>query len=357
MKQRAKELDFLRGIAILLVMLRHSNLSALTTQVGWIGVDLFFVLSGFLVSGILFSEYKKNGTIKPLHFLIRRGFKIYPLFFVVLFLHVFYFLWKDIPLYGNMILPEIFFYQNYVPGIMGISWSLAIEEHFYFSLSIALFIVSIKKKMAKVSMIPLACGIIAVICLVLRIIVNIQVKPFDPYIHFFPTHLRIDSLAFGVLISWFYHFTRDWLYITVHKLRYFSLVALPLLFCPVFVWQPESTIITTWGFTFLYLGFGIILALMTVYSEKIKSWLKRLHLLLFFNTIAWVGVYSYSIYLVHLKAGPILSNLFTENIFAQAPHLLVVTLFLFFNILSGYILSLIIEQPFLRFRDKYFPRK
>ncbi|MBK8952142.1 MAG: acyltransferase [Chitinophagaceae bacterium] len=60
MKERLKVLDFLRGIAILLVMFRHAKVSTITTRMGWIGVDLFFVLSGFLVSGLLFSEYKKD---------------------------------------------------------------------------------------------------------------------------------------------------------------------------------------------------------------------------------------------------------------------------------------------------------
>lgn len=53
---------------------------------GWSGVDLFFVLSGFLVSGLLLNEFKKSRTIQPGRFLIRRGFKIYPGFAVFLLL-------------------------------------------------------------------------------------------------------------------------------------------------------------------------------------------------------------------------------------------------------------------------------
>jgi peptidoglycan/LPS O-acetylase OafA/YrhL len=77
-----REIDFLRGIAILLVLLRHQYLFTFTSRMGWIGVDLFFVLSGFLVSGLLFKEYVKFGDIKPKLFLIRRGFKIYPIYFL-----------------------------------------------------------------------------------------------------------------------------------------------------------------------------------------------------------------------------------------------------------------------------------
>src|SRR4051812_10077352 len=79
---RLRELDFLRGVAIILVLLRHIPLFDSTMRMGWIGVDLFFVLSGFLVSGLLFKEYLKFGDIRPKLFLIRRGFKIYPVYFI-----------------------------------------------------------------------------------------------------------------------------------------------------------------------------------------------------------------------------------------------------------------------------------
>ena len=100
-------LDVIRGIAILMVVLSH--LALVDKQVvtagffkyiqlffsvikigGWSGVDLFFVLSGFLISGLLFKEYKQTGTIKMKTFLIRRGFKVYPGFVLfILFSFVF----------------------------------------------------------------------------------------------------------------------------------------------------------------------------------------------------------------------------------------------------------------------------
>jgi peptidoglycan/LPS O-acetylase OafA/YrhL len=71
--KRLREIDFLRGVAIILVLLRHKFLFPFTKNMGWIGVDLFFVISGFLVSGLLFKEYQKSGSIQPKRFLIRRG--------------------------------------------------------------------------------------------------------------------------------------------------------------------------------------------------------------------------------------------------------------------------------------------
>ena len=64
-----------------MVILVHSGESRFFSRVGWTGVDLFFVLSGFLISGLLFSEYKKRHAIDFKRFFIRRGLKIYPAFY------------------------------------------------------------------------------------------------------------------------------------------------------------------------------------------------------------------------------------------------------------------------------------
>src|SRR6266850_4949691 len=72
---RNKRLDVLRGMAIVLVLLVHGNIRSHLSNAGWVGVDLFFVLSGFLISGLLFDEYKRRGSISFKRFFIRRGSK------------------------------------------------------------------------------------------------------------------------------------------------------------------------------------------------------------------------------------------------------------------------------------------
>src|SRR5215831_18752084 len=81
---RNAQLDALRAIAVLLVLGRHLPFFPLWIRVGWTGVDLFFVLSGFLISGLLFREYKATGGIRIGRFLVRRGFKIYPAYYLFL---------------------------------------------------------------------------------------------------------------------------------------------------------------------------------------------------------------------------------------------------------------------------------
>src|SRR5262245_50090618 len=93
--KRLPQLDILRSFAIFLVLLRHlpevpdglgthwSAAYSISNSVGWIGVDLFFVLSGFLISGLLFREYNLTGKVDLLRFYIRRGYKIYPGFYIL----------------------------------------------------------------------------------------------------------------------------------------------------------------------------------------------------------------------------------------------------------------------------------
>ncbi|MBA3859957.1 MAG: acyltransferase, partial [Cyanobacteria bacterium PR.3.49] len=93
---RNLQLDLLRALAIILVLGRHMSQTPQDMpdffkmffeawrSIGWMGVDLFFVLSGFLISGLIIREFEKHGDFNGLHFLIRRGFKIYPSYYLFL---------------------------------------------------------------------------------------------------------------------------------------------------------------------------------------------------------------------------------------------------------------------------------
>src|SRR5262245_6491508 len=140
---RSKSLDLLRAVAVLLVLGRHMDVCPKETnlffhyvtyylsQGGWIGVDLFFVLSGFLVSGLLFKEYKRYSTVSIKNFLIRRGLKIYPAFYFLILCTILISLKWHVHFTISSCLGELFFLQNYLGALWAHTWSLAIEEHFY----------------------------------------------------------------------------------------------------------------------------------------------------------------------------------------------------------------------------------
>jgi len=169
---RSRQLDFLRCLAVTLVIGRHYDILALWHRVGWTGVDLFFVLSGFLISGLLFGEYRSHGRIRVGRFLIRRGFKIYPAFYVFIAwsLGCYALLGKSIP-WGKFV-AETVFVQNYLPGVWTHTWSLAVEEHFYFALPLVLLaLVRIGRNAADpFRSIPWIYAAVAAVCFVLRMI-------------------------------------------------------------------------------------------------------------------------------------------------------------------------------------------
>jgi len=142
-----KSLDGVRALAILLVMAFHAGLIGF----GWMGVQLFFVLSGFLITGILWKEKAKGGTVgrKLKKFWVRRSLRIFPLYFGYLaFLGIAYLL-TGFPDYYEKYIPYLatysFNFTRLLPGWEGNPlfthlWSLSIEEQFYLLFPLLVFL-------------------------------------------------------------------------------------------------------------------------------------------------------------------------------------------------------------------------
>src|SRR5215467_8083941 len=83
-RHRTLELDILRGFAVLMVMGAHVQAYPIWSSIGGFGVDLFYVLSGFLISNLLFREYLETGTVRLARFWVRRALKLYPSFYLMM---------------------------------------------------------------------------------------------------------------------------------------------------------------------------------------------------------------------------------------------------------------------------------
>jgi peptidoglycan/LPS O-acetylase OafA/YrhL len=339
--KRLPELDFLRGIAVLLVLFAHLWAGSDELQrIGWIGVDLFFVLSGFLVAGLLFHEQKKHGKVRRFRFLVRRGFKIYPMFYASILLTLAYSAFvglrefngnykSDLVYLGS----EIFFLQNYIVFIWPHHWSLAVEEHFYALLALTFPLLT--KWMRYV---PL----LFVVCLVLRI-----VEIDDPR-SFFYTHLRLDSLLMGVYMAYAHSKGKLEPFYRRNRRLMLPCLCLPL----IFLFIPSFTYFTqTIGFIILYISFACWLMVYLFGRRKIL-----------WSPISTIGFYSYGIYLFHMYlarfvvAGwdytyPEGARVFTWWTMASF------TVYFFGSILLGITMSFLIERPFLALREKLVPRQ
>jgi peptidoglycan/LPS O-acetylase OafA/YrhL len=146
--KKIPQLDAVRGVAVLLVLLHNTGGSpslhlGIIARNGWMGVDLFFVLSGFLITGILLDTKGSDGYFK--NFYARRCLRIWPLYYSALL-----FMFVVVPVLRPSEAPTLFaarsapwwayplFLQNFlvpVPtaatGLLAVTWSLAVEEQFY----------------------------------------------------------------------------------------------------------------------------------------------------------------------------------------------------------------------------------
>lgn len=345
--RREIELDFLRGIAILVVLDFHfaprleylGRASVLfyplqwigIPHFGWAGVDIFFVLSGFLVGGLLIKERLTHGRIAPGRFLIRRAFKIWPQYYfflaVIVALHPHWFG----TLRGNLL--NI---QNYTGTPLEHTWSLAVEEHFYLLLIVILVLAVATHLRTRTLSIVLA--IMAAAVTVHRVI-SIYRGNQGLYL----THMRIDALLFGVLLALAYH----------HRPELFTRLQRPRWLLPL---VPAVAILSTHFQSPLAVSLGIFAADLSGVALLLLCYRHCPHKGPVYRFVAWIGLYSYGIYLWHESVlGP------TSKIAAHLPHT-AGAVFLsiapwIFAIGLGVLTTNLIESPSLRLRDRLFPRR
>lgn len=326
-------------------------------SIGWTGVDLFFVLSGFLIGGLLFKEYQQRGHLDVGRFLIRRGFKIWPGYFAFL---AYLFVSSRIGIQHDVtsLAPSLLHLQNYLGTPRVHTWSLAVEEHFYLGLPLLLVgLFALQRRLRNHSLVPVACvaGIIA--CVATRILTNIH-RPFSQWTHVYPTHIRIDGLLFGVLLAYMAHFhpaRLQWIPKWRAPLILLGLVPMMCMaFMPishVFVW--------TIGFTLLSLGFGALL-LALVLEPSPDTFVGRAMATSVSRLVAGVGFYSFSIYLWHIDLGlkpagmlvrPLMGRIFPAGFQWPVSVLVGVPVACGMGILMGRL----IEWPALALRDRLFP--
>jgi len=311
--QRIVALDGVRGLAILLVMLYHyavplrqkyadisilDRLVANVFQSGWIGVDLFFVLSGFLITGILYDTYNNKHFFK--NFYIRRTLRIFPLYYAVLFIFLIIFpLVSDTTalMVSDMKENEVW-YWTYLLNIRiailggftdvqaGYMWSLAVEEQFYL---IWPFIVFLFK-----DRLVIICILLIGLFALFRYYLTLQGIPSTSLYVITFTHL--DGLLMGSLLAVFLRTNRK-----INLNNYFTYLAYTsvLVVVSIFVINGQfyfsDTLVSTFGFFFISVFFTY-LVFNVVTSTDDNSLLTKCFTS---RTLLILGKYSYALYLFH----------------------------------------------------------
>jgi peptidoglycan/LPS O-acetylase OafA/YrhL len=318
--------------------------------VGWSGVDLFFVLSGFLVSGLLFHEHDKTGTLRIKRFLIRRAFKIVPAFYFLLLVTFIVNLTTGGDLKAVQFLRDILFIQNYGLGTWGHGWTLAIEVHFYILLALLLHLLARHSRRGTkwLSTLPWILGAVLVACFLARLVNSLLYNSGHLYninneLH--PSHLHLDVLAAGVLLRYLYNYHFESLAI-FKRMRICWTVLGALLVTPsVLIYFPHPALVSALIPTCDYLGYGLILFQATQLPFPAAGplyWLVK--------PFDYFGKHSYSIYLWHL---PVEFWLVYGRFAHHGPTFVLV--FLVTCLAVGTFFSEILEMPILRLRDWLFP--
>ncbi|HEX8927066.1 MAG TPA: acyltransferase [Terriglobales bacterium] len=326
---RIPELDGLRGLAILLVLffhvgiLRAASSGALLDPLitfGWSGVDLFFVLSGFLIGGILLDNRDSERYFAP--FYARRFFRILPIYTAVVGLY--WLVWCIAPLRHDLLvhagepmpLPWYLSFTNNIwmavhnnmDMFLSPSWSLAIEEQFYLTLPLVIRLVP-RRSLRKVLIYALLCvaGARFVACH-FELVTQIQAYVLPWF--------RIDALLIGVLCALFVRWERGRMWLQQHG----CLLAIPAtlalsaiwifnLSLPSDIFHPGKPIMT-YGLTLVAIGYASLLLLALARPQwALGSFLRA-------RPLRFLGRVSYFVYLVHwgaLKSTSVLMHELAPN--------------------------------------------
>jgi len=290
------QFDGLRGLAILSVLIGHSGFLEALPHAGMLeytrfGVDLFFVLSGFLITGILTDSKGSQHYFR--NFYARRALRIWPLYYLVLFVA-----FVVAPLFAPSMRPTavsvwpafVFYVQNIVfayrstyPFGLGATWSLAVEEQFYLTWPVLVFLLK-KRTLAIVSV------LLVVMSLSLRLFFHVHGAPVG-FVHFF-TLSRLDSIAFGSLAAlWLRSPSCTLVRWRTHAYQFLGFGVAGTILARVLMHRNSSTV----GYTFLAFAFTGLLGI-SLASDPRSSLLGRS---LSAGWLRYIGRISYGIYLLH----------------------------------------------------------
>jgi peptidoglycan/LPS O-acetylase OafA/YrhL len=291
-------LDGIRTIAFLIVFLSHAGASHVIP--GGFGVTVFFFLSGYLITTLLRREYEKNQFINLKHFYLRRIVRIWPGFYLVLFigsiLTLIGVLEGELKVRG--VLSQVLHYYNYYATFVGdyaiapgtnVYWSLAVEEHFY-CLFPFLYISLLKRGVSPKRQMLIFWGICLAI-LLWRCVLVFGMGAEEGRIHNL-SDTRIDSMLFGCALAVHGNPVLDPPYGSDRLWKYFVLPGgITLLLLSFLFRYPEYEL------TLRYTIQGIALYGLFIAAIRFPDW--GVFQILNWSWMRFIGLLSYSLYLVH----------------------------------------------------------
>jgi peptidoglycan/LPS O-acetylase OafA/YrhL len=298
-KRRIFGLDLVRSISVCAVVFAHSGYQYIGGfRYGVIAIEYFFVMSGFLVGEMLIREFHNGSDFKLLmNFWIKRWFRTLPLYYLILIIKVL----LSNPFIGFKVWPYFFFLQNNVGGIgfFSVSWTLVIEEWFYLILPLVIFIF-FRSGIQKRKFIMFTIGVIVAEIILRMLYVAYKDVPWAGIVGSFP--FRFDSFMIGVFIAFIKVDYPNVFNKLSGKLISFVFVIALLLYLWAFSASEGGQLASKvyWTRTFGFTITSILLALQMPFLTN-STFLNGINENnLFKQTITWLSLLSYPIYLIHM---------------------------------------------------------
>jgi peptidoglycan/LPS O-acetylase OafA/YrhL len=358
------ELDGLRCIAVLLVFMHHfwpqrylNNPGGALARLGWIGVDLFFVLSGFLITGILYDSRQKSPYFKP--FYIRRTLRIFPLYYCALSLQVlFMVLYKGGVLWQRMVTEwgGPWWFYAYIGNIKAALqsawppvdffvplWSLQVEEQFYLIFPLLVFFLD-ARVLKRVLWIVIVCSPL------LRVLLWV-LFPENRQLNYVLLPCRLDGLAWGAQIALYLrtqpaptiprHF---WAVLTLALVS----IALAILVIGGYGWGTPLN--RTLGYATSSIAFAAVLVwTLTEQARPATAWLRS-------RPVLYIGKISYGMYLLQEPGSVVAAGLLHLTHISLRPDGVALSLLrLACTVALASVSFYGMERPLLRLKDRLAP--
>ena len=323
--------------------------------IGWTGVDLFFVLSGYLIANQIFSGLARGEVLVPRHFYARRALRTLPVFWVVLAL---YFLF---PIFmGGKSPPPLWRFLTFTQNIglqsgtaFSHAWSLCIEEQFYLILPLVIF-AGARASCHRSQGWTVICALLLVgVVTRATLWFDYSSSYADYYPHiYYATVCRFDEFLPGIAVAMLKNFHRPaWERITRHGqsiLAIGTVAVATILYC-----EYQFHYIEGQGYPFFMTAAGYSLnamafALLVVAALSPGSWLARIRIPGAYHIALW----SYSIYLSHKAVQIVLER---ELRTFELPSSALACIIAVTSVLVGALLYWLVESPFMALRDRWVP--
>lgn len=364
---RLNGLDNLRALAIISVLLyhysvvvSHSDTFGAISRIGWAGVDLFFVLSGYLISNQLLYASAREQQFSLTLFYLRRLLRTLPNYYFVLALYLLF------PLtLGGKATASLWHFLTFTQNFnlhygetFSQSWSLCIGEHFYLIYPLIVLLALNARKAIAIGWIILITAVIAGICARGYIWLShggaaMSTRDFSEHIYY-STFTRLDEFLPGVIIAMFKNLNGKIFGKLVRQSYLMLIIGLLGTGSMLFLFDNfgfvegygYSFVMTTFGYTLLAMSLGALV----MSALNPQSLINRVKI----PGAATLALWSYAIYLIHKPVYKILADtLHNFNIDTNSTLSVVVAILI--SVISGMLMYKWIEAPVIKLRDQYFP--